>query len=56
MTDEFKQVFFFACLVTYGVIITIVKTSPSVTIVDGFITALIFTVIAVIAYKLSNKP
>lgn len=55
MTDEFKQVFFTVCLMFYCLVIGIVKTS-SATFSDGFITALIFTVIAVIAYKLSNKP
>ena len=54
MTNEFKQVFFFVCLMFYGLVIAIVKTS-SVTFVDGFITSVIFTVIAVIAYNLSNK-
>lgn len=55
MTDEFKQVFFTVCLMFYGFVIAIVKTS-SATIADGFITSAIFTVIAVSAYKLSNKP
>lgn len=55
MTDEFKQVFFTVCLMFYGLVVITVKTS-SATFSDGLITSAIFTVIAVIAYKLSNKP
>lgn len=53
MTNELKQVFFVVCLGFYVLTAIVVKTSPA-TLVDGLITAAVFTAIAVAAYFASE--
>ena len=54
MTDEMKQVFLWYCLGMYALIAYITKTTSASTI-DGIITAVVFTIIAIAAYTASNR-
>lgn len=55
MTDDLKRIFFIVCLVVYGLIVHTVATS-SATILQGIVTALLFTGTAVAAYFFSENP